>query len=161
MVALLTIEHQVRVQNWITRVSWDTRTALHEAEKRGQPGPKELSDVERLAEPLVQALLFADQAKLAGPVAGASSFADEFVAKGPSDEKGRSLRQFDLRERLFRYPLSYLIYSESFGALPGLTRKYVARRLREELAGSTDLDRRTALEILEATRPLLMKGSPP
>ena len=161
VVALLTIEHQVHVQNWITRVSWDTRRALHEAEKRGQPGAKELSEMERFAEPLVQALLFADEAKLAGPVGGASSFADEFAAKGPLDEKGRSLREFDLRERLFSYPLSYLIYSESFAALPGFTRRYVARRLREELAGSTDVDRRTALEILEATRPELMGGPPP
>lgn len=161
VVALLTLEHQVRVQNAITRVSWDTRTALHEAEKRGQPGPKEPTEIERIAEPLVQALLFAGEAKLAGPIEGSSGFAEEFAARGPLDEKGRSLRQFDLKERLFRYPLSYLIYSESFDALPGVTKRYVARRLTEELAASADQDRRAALEILEATLPELMNGAPP
>jgi hypothetical protein len=161
VVALLTLEHQVRVQNAITRVSWGTRTALHEAEKRGQPGPKVLTEIERLAEPLVQALIFAGEAKLAGPIEGSSGFAEEFAARGPLDEKGRSLRQFDLKERLFRYPLSYLIYSESFDALPGVTKRYVARRLTEELGGSKDMDRRAALEILDATLPELRNGAPP
>jgi hypothetical protein len=57
--------------------------------------------------------------------------------------------------------VSYLVYSASFAALPVVTRKYVARRLTEELAGSPDVDRRTALEILEATLPELMQRPPP
>jgi hypothetical protein len=161
VVALLTIEHQIRVQNSITRVSWDTRTALHEAEKRGQPDANELAEIAGLAEPLVQALLFADEAELAGPFEGSSGFAEEFAAKGPLDETGRSLRQFDLKARLFRYPLSYLVYSESFDALPEVTRRYVVRRLTEELGGSQDADRRAALEILEATKPELKDRPPP
>jgi hypothetical protein len=54
--------------------------------------------------------------------------------------------------------LSYLIYSESFDALPDLTKGYVARRLNEELAHSAEKDRRTALEILEATKPGFLEG---
>jgi len=49
--------------------------------------------------------------------------------------RGRSLRDFDLQTRLFRYPLSYLIYSKSFDALPAGVKTYVYRRLREILSG--------------------------
>jgi hypothetical protein len=159
VVALLTLEHQVRVQNLITRVGWDTRTALHQATERGGvAAPEDLSRIERLAEPLVEALLFADEAPLEAPVEGTSSFASEFEAKGSFDGEGRSLRKFDLRTRLFRFPLSYLVYSASFDALPNLTKSYVFRRLREELARSPE-EGRAALEILEETKPAFASSS--
>ena len=47
------------------------------------------------------------------------------LERGPRDSKGRSLRDFDLHERLFRYPLSYMIYSESFDAMPSRLKKTV------------------------------------
>jgi hypothetical protein len=120
--------------------------------------PEDLSRIERLAEPLVEALLFADEAPLEAPVEGTSSFASEFEAKGPFDGEGRSLRKFDLRTRLFRFPLSYLVYSASFDALPNLTKSYVFRRLREELARSPE-EGRAALEILEETKPAFASSS--
>jgi hypothetical protein len=43
--------------------------------------------------------------------------------------------------------VSYLIYSESFDALPQPTKAYVYRRIRE------DEDRKAAAEILDATKP--------
>ena len=64
-------------------------------------------------------LLFCGEAKLTDPVAGTSDFAEEFAARGPFDEKGRSLREFDLTTRLFKYPCSYLIYSKAFDATAG------------------------------------------
>lgn len=141
IVALLVIEHQVHVQNLITRVNWDTRTAL----KRAESLPSQ--EIERLAEPLVRAFLLRDEAPLRGPIAGTSGFAAEFARRGPRDAKGRSLRDLDLERRLFRYPVSYLIYSESFDALPQPTKTYVYRRIRE------DEDRKAAAEILDATKP--------
>ncbi|HEY7698812.1 MAG TPA: hypothetical protein VIE88_10380 [Vicinamibacteria bacterium] len=141
IVALLVIEHQVHVQNLITRVNWDTRTALHRA------GSLPSGEIERLAEPLVRALLLLDEAPLHGPLTGTSGFAAEFARRGPRDSKGRSLRDLDLERRLFRHPVSYLIYSESFDALPQPTKAYVYRRIRE------DEDRKAAAEILDATKP--------
>jgi hypothetical protein len=60
---------------------------------------------------------------------GTSGFAEAFAARGPRDPKGRSLRDFDLRTRLFKYPCSCLIYSESFEALPEPAKTYVYHRL--------------------------------
>jgi hypothetical protein len=72
------------------------------------------------------------------------------------------LRDFDLHKRIFRYPCSYLIYSEAFDALPEPAKGYVYRRLFEVLSGGeqgpeyaslSSEDRRAILEILVATKP--------
>ncbi len=113
-----------------------------------------------MAEPLVRALLFVDEAPLGGLIAGTSGFSSEFVSQGPWDGQGRSLRQLDLTGRLFRYPLSYLIYSQAFEALPDLAKNYIYRRLGEVLGGQdeseafahlSDGDRLAIREILEET----------
>jgi hypothetical protein len=110
----------------------------------------------------VRYLLFANEAPLEEPVAGTSGYAEEFAARGPRDARGRSLRDFDLRRRIFKYPCSYLIYSEAFDAIPQPAKDYVYRRLLEVLSGREQgpefaslsaEDRRAILEILVATKP--------
>jgi hypothetical protein len=111
---------------------------------------------------LVKYLLFSEEAKLTGRVRGASGFAAEFARRGPRDKKGRSLRDFDLRRRLFKYPCSYLIYSEGFDALPAEMREHVYRRLQDVLTGRdkgkdfehlSAADRQAIREILVDTKP--------
>ena len=65
---------------------------------------------------------------------GTSEFAEEFPTEVPAT-RGRSLRDFDLQTRIFKYPCSYLIYSEAFDAIPGPAKNYVYRRLFEILSG--------------------------
>ena len=86
----------------------------------------------------------------------------DFAALGPRDAKGRSLRLLDLKTRLMRYPLSYLIYSEGFAGLPASVKQYVARRVNEVLNGREDRaefatmsadDRAAVREILRDTMP--------
>lgn len=145
IVALMVLGHQVETHNLM---------ALALAKAGGPP--------QEAGEPLVKGLLFAGAAPLAAPVQGTSTFAAEFAARGPRDSKGRSLRDFDLKTRLFRYPLSYLIYTEPFDELPQRMKAYVYRRLREVLGGqdkSPDFahlsapDRAAILEILRETKP--------
>jgi hypothetical protein len=171
IVALLVIEHQVHVQNLITRVNYDVRTGIAEEEQRNKDdnnsndwfvSEEMKSLIEESGEPLVKALLFVDEAELTAPVTGSTNFADQFERRGPYDSKGRSLRQFDLRTRTFRYPLSYLVYSEAFDALPRIARDYIYRRLAEILGdGRGDAvmvrlqpaERAVILEILRTTKP--------
>jgi hypothetical protein len=121
--------------------------------------------IDSAAEDLVRYLLFCGEVPLTAPVKGTSTFAKEFSARGPRDSRGRSLRDLDLGRRLFRYPLSYLVYSESFDALPGPVRDRVLERLWEVLSGKdtsqpfahlSDADRKAIREILAATK----KGLP-
>jgi hypothetical protein len=94
-----------------------------------------------------------------------SSFARRFAARGPRDRRGRSLRDFDLETRMFRYPLSYTIHSDAFAALPDAARSRIYRRLHDVLTGLdqsprfahlTRADRVAILEILRET----MRGLP-
>ena len=170
IVALMVLEHQTHLQNLITKANYETRRALHfeAALKRDlkEPGDKHfdstLSRIRSVGEPLVRAMLFVKEAPLTAPVQGTSGFQQEFARGGVRDPQGRSLRELDLKQRLFRYPLSYLIYSKSFDGLPPLAKEYVYRRLRQVLTGQekgeefahlTDADRKAILEILTATKP--------
>jgi hypothetical protein len=93
----------------------------------------ERKQFEQPAEQLLHYLLFRGEAPLASSdtskIDNTSAFAKEFAARGPRDHKGRSLREFDLRTRIFRYHCSYLIYSDSLDSLPEPAKSYVYQRL--------------------------------
>ena len=117
--------------------------------------------IQRACEPLVEYLLFCDEAALTEVVSGTSAFAKEFTARGPFDGKGRTLREFDLHSRMFRYPLSYLIYSRAFDGLPAEAKEQVYRRLWDVLSGKdlskpfahlTAADRQAVVEIVRDTK---------
>jgi hypothetical protein len=163
VVALMVLNHQLHAMNLMTRLGWESRIAAHDSSK--PTGAVKPSDVRDTARELVDYLLFVDEAPLATAVQGSSPFAQEFGNRGPRDGKGRSLRDFDLTKRLFRYPCSYLIYTEAFDALPADARALVYERLWEILSGrETDkvywrlsvADRRAIVEILRETK----KGLP-
>jgi hypothetical protein len=133
---------------------------IRDAIQQGLTG-KMAEVVKDAGEPIVRTMLFAGEAPLSDAVIGTSGFATEFTSRGPRDSKGRSLRDFDLKHRLMRYPLSYLVYSKSFDAMPTELKDYVVRRFREVLTGqdtspefshlSSD-DRQAILEILHDTK---------
>ena len=169
IVALMVLEHQTYVHNQITRANFLTRAALFEAAELnkalGRPADhrSESTDsrIKNAVEPLLKAMLLCGEAKLSEPIAGTSTFARDFNASGPKDSRGRSLRDLDLQNRLFKHPLSYLVYSESFNALPAAAKKQFYHRLGEVLSGrdqSDDFkyltlqDRSAILEILTATK---------
>ena len=162
IVAHLVLAHQTQMHNLITQTNYQTRLALYANKDAGALSDAARRQFERPAEQLVRYLLFANEAPLDEPVAGTSGFAEEFAARGPRDDRGRSLRDFDLRRRIFKYPCSYLIYSEAFDAIPQPAKDYVYRRMFEVLSGREQgsefaalsaEDRRAILEILVATKP--------
>jgi hypothetical protein len=161
IVAHLVLGHQTQMHNLITLTNYQTRLALYAA------GANPLSDdrrkqYEKPAEELLRYLLFVNEAPLESPVQGDSGFTEEFASHGPRDPQGRSLRDFDLHTRVFKYPCSYLIYSQAFARIPEPAKGYVYHRLLEVLTGReqspdfaklTGEDRRAILEILLATKP--------
>ena len=172
LIALLVFEHQAECHTRIARAMIETRVAKHYEEtlneNLGEPAGKKWESVKRriesAGEQLVNSMLFCGEAKLEGPMTGTSSFEKEFAARGPFDKKGRSLRQFDLKSRLFKYPCSYLIYSKGFASLPIDVRNYTLKRLHEVLTGKDasvafshliPADRKAVLEILRDTLPEL------
>jgi hypothetical protein len=160
------------MHNRLTRANFQTRMALRDEvefnKALGRPADyrsdSTLRRIKNAGEPVVQYLLFCEEAPLTDPIKGTSGFTEEFVKRGPRDSKGRSLRDFDLKRRLFAYPCSYIIYSEAFDALPVPVKDYVLRRLWEVFSGKdtskefahlSAADRQTILEVLRATKPNL------
>jgi hypothetical protein len=164
IVALMVLEHQVRMTNLIIRVGWDVRVAKHDGTLAAAAAQLN-AEIEELA----AYMLFGDEDPLKEPVTGVSTFSKTFTERGPRDPRGRSLREFNLKTRLFRYPLSYMIYSAAFDAMPDYARERVYRVLYDVLTGKdqresvADLslarlsgeDRRNILEIVSATKPNL------
>jgi len=149
IVALMTLEHQTRMTNLIIRVGWEARM--------GQPYDADLEE-------MVAYMLFADEAPLKDTVLGVSTFAQTFPERGPRDRQGRGLRDFDLHQRLFRYPLSYMVYSAAFDGMPQPARDRIYRRIYEVLTGQDQSkkfsrlspeDRANVLAILRETKPNL------
>jgi hypothetical protein len=164
IVALMTLEHQTRMNNLMTRIGWDARIALREGKGTLEPAARDRINPE--IEEMVGYMLFVDEEPLKQPVKGVSTFTQTFAQRGPRDAKGRSLRDFDLQKRLFRYPLSYMIYSAVFDGLPEVVRERVYQRLYDILTGKdksqtfaaiSAADRQGVLDIVRATKPNLPK----
>ena len=175
LVALMVLEHQVQMHNFITLANFETRSALHhddimnDALDRPDDFRSDLTErrIHGVTEKLVRYLLFSKEYPLEAPVSGTSGFAEEFAARGPRDSKGRSLRDLDLQTRLLKYPCSYLIYSEAFTQLPTEAKTDVLKNLREVLTGKNSSpefahlsaeDRKAIYEILQETLPGLPSG---
>ncbi len=174
IVALMVFEHQTHVQNLMIKANFATRQALHYEqglnEALGKPRDHRLESttrrIQNAGEKLLEGLLMVDEAALTGPVVGTSGFAAEFEKSGLRDSQGRSLRDLDLQQRLFKHPCSYLIYSQAFDELPQEMKAYVKKRLPEILAGQggeryaslSEEDREAISTILKETKRELMQG---
>jgi hypothetical protein len=172
IVALMVLEHQTEMHNRIARATLDVRSALHyNAELNnsfGEPPTHRFdstnSRIRSAADSVLKGLLFCEEAKLTDRIKGTTSFAADFAKRGPRDGNGRSLREFDLAMRLFKYPCSYLVYSEAFDRMPAEVRDLVLKRLFAVLTGTdtdkafshlTADDRMAILAILRETKPNL------
>ena len=140
--ALLVLEHQTLAQNLITRVLYKVHQVLpREDGKLKEPrswaalSPEKQAELKPVIEPLVRALFFAEAAPLPGQVITSSGFTERFAQRGPHDSEGRSLRDLQLDQRLFRHRLSYMIYTDSYKALPVYAREYIESRIVEVLQG--------------------------
>jgi hypothetical protein len=153
IVALMVLEHQSHMHNYITRLNYEARIALQQF--------GHLNYLKSKVDAFLRYMLFTDEITLARPVTGNTQFSKNFAARGPSDKQGRSLRDFDLQTRLFKYPCSYLIYSEPFDSLPPQLKEVLYKRLWDILNGNDTkadfkkipAEKRTAIrEILTQTK---------
>ncbi|HEY7189472.1 MAG TPA: hypothetical protein VH436_23100 [Vicinamibacterales bacterium] len=156
VVALLVFDHQVRMMNLLTRIGWEARVLAHD----GRSVDAAAGALRNAAAEVVDYMLFVDEAPLTG-VQGSTGFAKTFSAQGPRDSKGRSLRDFDLQTRVFRYPCSYLIYSRAFDELLPSATQAIYARMSEVLSGReaapkyaklSSADRQAIIDILRDTK---------
>ena len=176
IVALMLLEHQVQFHNFVTKASYTARQTRHydaQMNKVFERASDHRSDtsirrVNSAAEKLVAYALFADEYKLASPIRGTEKFVQQFGKSAIRTSDGRSLRDLDLQTRLLKFPCSYLVYSESFQALPQEVLSVVKAKMLAVLRGEnqspefehlTAADRKSILEILTETHPLFGKST--
>jgi hypothetical protein len=159
IVALMTLEHQVGIANRLNAAAFQ-----YARFKRDGLSDADWTQLDAEIDDIVGYMLFVDEARLVEPVTGVSTFTRTFAERGPRDTRGRSLRDFDLQTRLFRHPLSYMVYSPLFDGMPSPILDRIYQRLYDVLTGRetgakyaqlSTADRRTLFEILVETKPNL------
>jgi hypothetical protein len=145
IVSLMVLEHQCTLHNKLTDGAKSTREAMarqHDLQKAfhepvtDTPQGSALTVVRSHAEKIVKHLLFCEEYALKdGGVEGSPAFQDAFRKDRRDTADGRSLKDFQLLNRLFKYRCSYMIYSASFDALPAQLKNEVYTQLGAVLTG--------------------------
>ncbi len=126
-------EHQAGAANRILQASYRARTAFHL--DKGKLTPAHFAELDEQASIVTRYLLFADEVPLpAGGLPGDPAFKVDFQKAARVASGGASLREFDLRTRLFKNRCSYMIYSPEFQGLPPKMKQQIYIRLREALS---------------------------
>lgn len=172
IVALMVLEHQVVMHNRLSEGALRVRRWSHYQRQLQFELGEPVSDipvgtalrvVQGETERIVDALLYHGEIRLPeGGIRGAGDFERAFAASRRPDARGRSLRDFDLDTRLFRWRCSFLIHSEAFAALPRELKSSVLRRLDDILAAHAPPDRYAYLDDDErrAIRGILLETHP-
>ena len=153
-------EHQAGAANRILQASYRARTAFHL--DKDKLTPAHYAELDEQARSVVRYLLFADEVPLpSGGIAGDAAFRADFVKSGRAVQ-GASLREFDLRTRLFKYRCSYMIYSPEFQGLPARMKQQIYIRLREALSTEKPVKEYAYLPVAEKQAiHAILKGTLP
>jgi hypothetical protein len=145
IVALMVLEHQTSVQNILTKANQAALRAMHmQTSLQRELGETVMSEptgtarriIDHAAEDVIEALLFKDEAALPdGGIEGDPAFQTAFTKRAPQSSDGRSLKDFQLLHRLFKYRCSYMVYSLTFQHLTAPLKQTVLHRLQTVLEG--------------------------
>lgn len=162
VVALLIFEHQLTVQNSLTRAAQSCRKMLEYQRSlqmtfhdpvTEEPAYDSVKSVFASAvEDVVDHLLFRGAAPLPEGVVGSEAFRRVFAQDAPRSRAGHTLKDLQLRERIFAQRCSFLIYSETFTALPGQLKDRILDRLHTALRDEDPRGRYSFLETEEKRR---------
>jgi len=157
-------EHQAGFVNRVVAATYRAR----ELSEKSPPGAAGGAELDGVARALARYLLFADETPLpAGGIEGDPAFKADFLRSRRMAVNGASLKDFDLKTRLFRNRCSYMIYSAAFRGLPPAMKQRVYRRLGEALSVSAPdaeyaflppAEKQTIHNVLRGTLPDLPPG---
>ncbi len=169
VVAQLVLAHQAQLHTLLADLVLSTRRAFHDQRimdellKREDPISESTARrIKHASDKVLKYMFFVDEADIPKIEIADSPFAQAFHNRGPKDSKGRSLYQLRVNRRMFRYPFSYIVYTDTFNDLPKEALDYVWPEIERILdpttrhEGYSHLSRRdkTAIkEILLETHP--------
>ena len=157
--ALLVFEHQLAMQNSLTRAGQSCRKMLEYQRSlqktlndpvTDEPSYDSVKSVFASAvEDVVDHLLFRGAAPIPDGVVMSDAFRTGFTRGAPRSKSGLALKDLQLRGRIFTRRCSYLIYSESFASLPPQLKDRILDRLGAVLRGEDPKGRYAYLEATE------------
>lgn len=172
IVALMVLEHQVGMHNRLCKASLRARKWINyqrQLQKElgetvtDEPTGTALLVIRNEAKAIVEHLLYRGEIELPdNGIDGSEEFRRAFAANRRPDSRGRSLKDFDLKEHLFKFRCSYMIYSRAFDSLPQPLKNEIYDRLYAILTSSepepdfkylSDAERNQIAEILTSTKP--------
>jgi hypothetical protein len=172
IVSLMVLEHQCEMHNRLSRGMLRTRKWMKYQQELDRslgrkvasiPTGTALTVVRGETERIVDYLLYRGEAALPDEgIGGSKEFQKAFRGNRKEDSQGRSLKDFDLQRRLFKYRCSYMIYSKAFDSLPDHLENAVFKQLvsvlrsearRDRFENLSKVERATILEILTETKP--------
>ena len=163
IVPLMLFDHQIEAHNLLVEMRYRERISqFRAAENEGVIPARTLKKTEEFADKLVKYLLFADEVSLAGhQIAPSQDYLSDFSRNRKANAAGESLKDFDLKSRLFKNRLSYMIYSEAFEGAPQSMKDRIYTRLWKILSPGEPVEgyayfdegeRARILSILTATK---------
>lgn len=173
VISQLLLAHQTQLHNLLADLVLSTRRAFHDQKimdellKREDPISESTARrIKHASDKVLKYMFFVDEAELPKIDQSDSVFAQSFNARGPQDSKGRSLYRLMMNRRMFRYPFSYIVYTDTFNDLPKDALDYLWPEIERILDPSTryegyeHLSKRnkiTIKEILLETHPSASK----
>ena len=151
IVSFLVFEHQIAVQNAITKASIEARRMLHyqaglqEAFKEPVTEEPEYDSVKSVfasvTREVVDALLSKDEATLPFGIKGIPEFGRDYAGESVKSRDGKSLRELVVRRQLYRYRCSPLIHTPMFQQMPAPLKRQIYEALKTALDANPDDDR--------------------
>ena len=135
--ALLIFDHQVGIHYELVEAAYRARQSLFNNKKSSVQNNESINkSISSIADDLVPHILMRDEIKLGEKILNPneeSDFIRVFSERGIKDSKGRSLRDLKLKDTIFKYSCSYMIYSKSFVSLPDALKSAVFKRIKDIL----------------------------
>lgn len=150
-------EHQIGFENRLVRGIYTVRQLKED--RKGMLGSAELAEIDAWAQDFARYALFADEAKFPREgIEGDPAYVRDFLEDRRASKRGLSLKDFDLKTRLFKHRCSFMLYTDTWEHAPKEIKERVYYRMAEALRDAqpsmphlTTEERRVIREILKET----------
>jgi len=113
----LTNEHQMGFENRLVYAIYTVRQL--KSEGKGMLGAAAKAEIEERAQELARYITFADEAKFpAKGIVGDPAYVQDFLRDRKVSKTGLSLKDLDLKTRMFKHRCSYMLYTDTWKAAP-------------------------------------------
>ncbi|MEZ5387660.1 MAG: hypothetical protein R3F13_19300 [Prosthecobacter sp.] len=110
-------EHQLGFENRLVYAIYSMRQLKHE--NKGFMGSGAKAEIEERAVELARYITFAEEAKFpAKGISGDEAFAADFLRDRKTTSAGLSLKDLDMKTRIFKHRCSYMLYTDTWKEAP-------------------------------------------